>query len=78
MALIKKYQKRRLGKLIIDIIKGLAIDLNNSGTAIRFITVDAYKDKVGFYERTGFIINNTQQQSKDTVSMRHDIYGEII
>ena len=73
MALDKTHQGAGLGTLITEIIKGFAVDLNQKGIAIRFITVDAYLQKVGFYAKCGFIANHAPKKSH-TVSMRYDIF----
>lgn len=73
MALDKTHQGGGLGTLIVEIIKGFAVDLNQKGIAIRFITVDAYPQKEGFYTKSGFIANHKAKKSH-TVSMRYDIF----
>ena len=73
MALDKSHQRAGLGTLIVEIIKGFAVDLNQKGVAIRFITVDAYPQKLDFYTKCGFLPNHKTKQSH-TVSMRYDIF----
>lgn len=75
MALDKTHQGAGLGTLIVEIIKGFAVDLNQKGIAIRFITVDAYPQKLGFYTKCGFLPNHTNKAKKShTISMRYDIF----
>jgi len=73
MALDKTHQGAGLGTLIVEILKGFAVDLNRKGIAIRFITVDAYSQKLGFYAKCGFIAN-LKSKNAHTVSMRYDIF----
>ena len=73
MALDKTHQGAGLGTLIVEIIKGFAVDLNQKGIAIRFITVDAYPQKLGFYTKCGFLPNHKAKQTH-TISMRYDIF----
>ena len=63
MALDKSHQGAGLGTLIVEIIKGFAVDLNQKGVAIRFITVDAYPQKLGFYTNCGFVPNIKAKQT---------------
>jgi len=74
MAFIKEMQRVGLGKLIVEIIKGFAIDVNQRGLGVRFITVDAYSDKLEFYKRNGFILNTVKATKSPTISMRCDIF----
>lgn len=67
--------KKGLGRLVIGIVKGLAVNLNDSGVAVKFVTVDAYKNAIGFYQKCGFVENQEASKSQHTVSMRCNIYG---
>jgi hypothetical protein len=67
-------QRLGLGKLVMEIIKGFAIDINQKGLGVRFITVDAYPDKVDFYKSRGFVLNAVKSGKSPTVSMRRDLF----
>jgi len=73
MAVDKAYKRSGLGSSIVEIIKGFAVDLNQKGIAIRFITVDAYPQVIGFYKHCGFILNHKPEKDH-TVSMRYDTF----
>ena len=75
MAFLKEYCRKGLGTMMLHIIKGFAYEQNKKGLAIKFITVDAYKNALSFYEKNGFIKNN-EQEKEDTISMRHHLFGE--
>ena len=74
MAFIKEMQRQGLGGLVVEIIKGFAIDLNQKGLGVRFVTVDAYPAKVDFYKHCGFVANDGRSKTSPTISMRCDIY----
>ena len=81
MAFDKNYQKRKIGTLFLETIKGHAWLLNKQGIGCRFITVDAYSDKVNFYLKNGFEYNveTDANESKEkierrTISLRLNIF----
>jgi GNAT superfamily N-acetyltransferase len=74
MAFAKDMQRLGLGKLVMEIIKGFAIDINQKGLGVRFITVDAYPDKVDFYKSRGVVLNAVKSGTSPTVSMRCDLF----
>ena len=75
MAFSKEHHSKGLGRLIIEIVKGMAISLKDEkGLACKYITVDAYPARIGFYEKCGFVKNQEQPQQA-TISMRHHIYN---
>lgn len=50
---LNSFQYKNIGSKLLSFIK---IDLLKSPrSAFRFLTVDAYSDAVGFYERNGFV-----------------------
>lgn len=80
MAFDKKYQRKRIGTVFLEAIKGHAWLLNKQGVGCRFITVDAYSDKVAFYIKNGFEYNIKKDSSKSleeserkTISLRLNI-----
>jgi hypothetical protein len=61
-----------IGKFIIDFIIDLAIKQNEE-CACKLITVDAYAESFGFYERKGFKFLTDNDKNKDTRQMFLDI-----
>ena len=67
------YQTMGLGSKIIDMIKWYF--LNDSRSGCRYLTVDAHKDAVEFYQKNGFVTLTDEYLSKDddTVLMYYDL-----
>lgn len=76
LAVDKNFQSKGLGHLILKIAVGTIRKITRS-TGCRFITVDSYHAKIGFYEKAGFIINEHDKYKKkfDYVSMRFDLFN---
>lgn len=75
MAFDKRCHKQGLGKLMIKVILGMALDLNKEGIACRFITVDAGSQAIDFYKKNGFVENLSKPAEEGKpVSMRLDIF----
>ncbi|MBO7160241.1 MAG: GNAT family N-acetyltransferase [Paludibacteraceae bacterium] len=69
---IETSQKSKgIGSALLGIIKTFLIKNPQSGC--RFITVDAYNDAVGFYERNGFVMVNEFQADRRTQPMFFDL-----
>jgi GNAT superfamily N-acetyltransferase len=66
-----EYQKQGLGSQILDYIKILFV--TNNRTGCRFITVDAYKQSLEFYERNGFAFLTDKDANSDTRLMFYDL-----
>lgn len=64
------------GKFLIDYIKNTAFEISTTKVGVRFLTLDAYLHRVGYYESLGFIRNEAMRVNphNNTVSMRADIY----
>lgn len=60
-----------IGSTLLNIIKYFLIENPQSGC--RFITVDAYNDAVGFYQRNGFMLVNEFQADRRTQPMFFDL-----
>lgn len=71
LAVSRNHKKEGWGTELISAIKQMLIN-NQSISANRFLTVDAYLDAVPFYEKNGFIrlINETED---DTLPMYYDL-----
>lgn len=83
MAFIEECHNQGCGTLIISYVLGFAHRLNKRGIGCRFITVDAYPEKVDFYLKRGFKYNVHQLYKKNNhPSLRLDVwsavYGEAI
>ena len=61
-----------IGKAIINYIINLAITQNET-CACKLITVDAYEQSLGFYERLGFIYFTDADNGEDTRQMYFDL-----
>ena len=66
-----EFQKSGLGTEILDYIKMLFV--TNNRTGCRFITVDAYKQSLPFYEWNDFIYLDEKDKNDDTRLMYFDL-----
>jgi len=65
---------RQIGHTIMDFLKASFSGKNKTGC--RFITVDSYRDALGFYERNGFKLfspSDIDNPELDTVSLFYDL-----
>ncbi len=67
----KKYQTSGVGTIILDYIKELFI--TNNRTGCRYITVDAYRASLKFYEKNSFQYLTSEYQESDTRLMYFDL-----
>lgn len=65
------YKGQRIGREILDFIKGSFINKNKTGC--RYITVDAYRESLVFYEKNDFIYMTTNDEGSDTRLMYFDL-----
>jgi len=65
------YKSQGVGTEILDYIKGLFI--NNNKTGCRYITVDAYRESLAFYEKNDFIYLTINDMGSDTRLMYFDL-----
>lgn len=61
------YQNCGFGGQLLDFIKGLFI--TNNRTGCQYITVDAYKQSLRFYEKNGFKYLTEEDKDRDTRQM---------
>ncbi|MEK6939539.1 MAG: GNAT family N-acetyltransferase [Nanoarchaeota archaeon] len=79
LAVNKAFQKQGIGTNILKWIIGYALECSDK-VAVRFIIVDAYNDKVNFYQRFSFLVNLNRHYTKKTrhVSMRYDLLNKEV
>ena len=65
------YQQKHLGTVLLDYIKVFFIEGNKTGC--RFITVDAYRQSLAFYEKNGFKYLTEEDKDADTRLMYYDL-----
>lgn len=71
LAVQKGHARKGYGSNLLDLIKILIMSNRYSGC--RFMTVDAYKDAVPFYEKNGFVRIGENAADKDTCLMVYDL-----
>jgi GNAT superfamily N-acetyltransferase len=71
LAVSKKYQGQKWGKLIISFLKQLFT--HNNRTGCRYITVDALCTAQSFYESCDFKVLVTPVKDDETVLMYYDL-----
>ena len=75
MACVKDHQNCSLGKITLEIVIGMALSINKTGIACRYLTVDAYREREAWYAKRGFIKNESRPSKGPMISMRKDIYS---
>jgi len=77
-------QKKGLGEFLIAISIFKAIDLNIRGIACRALTLDAYKDKISYYNKLGFknlekeYIDENRENPEDTKTLWLDVLNKDV
>ena len=75
----KNFQGKGIGIEVMDIIKNF-IGFSNYPTGAKFLTVDAYKGSIKYYEKNGFDFLTDEDQEEDTRAMYFDLMrleGEV-
>ncbi len=72
LAVSKKYAGYGFGLFMVDAIKQMYID-NQQQSGCRFVTVDAYKSALGFYERNRFNYLTDKDKTNETRAMYFDL-----
>ena len=75
LAISHEYKGNNIGTAILDYIKELFLDNNRTGC--KFITVDAYDQSLGFYEKNGFKFFTDEDKGHDTRAMYFDLLPYI-
>ena len=65
------HQGHGWGAIILDYLKELFI--SNNRTGCRYITVDAYRDSLAFYEKNDFLYLTNSDKDSDTRLMYYDL-----
>jgi GNAT superfamily N-acetyltransferase len=71
LAVHKDFLRMGYGSKLLDLIKALI--MSNRYAGCRFMTVDAYKDAVPFYEKNGFIRVSSSFSKNGTCLMVYDL-----
>ena len=73
LAVKKPYLQHGIGKHLVTILKELFVTSNRTGC--RFMTVDAYRNAIGFYEKNDFdfVLPKEKESDLKTVSMYFDL-----
>ena len=71
-AVSSNYQGRDIGSLLMDLLKDQLIE-EQSSSAFRFITVDAYISAIPFYEKNGFKLLKEKDENEYTRLMFFDM-----
>lgn len=70
-----KYKDYGFGKRLVEYVKNMAYELSQTQIGVRFITLDAYPERVKFYRDLDFTENEkVNQGNRTTISMRADIF----
>lgn len=64
LAVHKDYQGQKIGKKVLDYLKGNFIENNKTGC--KFLTVDAYANSTKFYKQNGFEFLSSKDEKSDT------------
>lgn len=67
------FRNAGIGTMMLKAVHRKLLDLAPQIGA-RYITLDAYPNRVPYYESLGFIKNSNQGKNRPTISMRKDIY----
>lgn len=65
----------QIGSVLLDTVKLFFVTDNRTGC--RFLTVDAYRDAKGFYEKNGFVaalLPEEEQSDSQTIPMFYDLH----
>jgi len=71
LGVTETYKGKKIGTVILDYLKQLFIENNRTGC--RFITVDAYRQSLKFYENNEFKYLSIEDEQQDTRLMYFDL-----
>lgn len=69
------FQNKGIGRMVVDYLKHLFIVNNRTGC--KFVTVDAYKESLAFYEKNDFEYLTSKDKNADTRLMFFDLIKVI-
>ena len=72
LAVSKQYKKLGFGNLIIKVVREMYTQTQQQA-GCRFITVDAYRNALPFYEKNGFKFLTDKDKTNDTRMMYYDL-----
>jgi GNAT superfamily N-acetyltransferase len=75
LAVSSNFEGHGIGRFILDFIKLTLVE--NRDIGCRFLTVDAYKNALGFYQKNGFDFLSTEDENEDTRLMYFDLKDVI-
>ncbi|MDD3880380.1 MAG: hypothetical protein PHP26_10430 [Syntrophomonas sp.] len=62
------------GAYLVEYTKNLAFELSRSKLGVKYITIDAYENRIDFYAGLGFVLNQAlKPMSNGAMSMRYNI-----
>lgn len=73
----RKFAQYKFGRLLMYEVFSIALDIADNHLGVRYITLDAYPNRVDFYESLGFVDNEPNRKDRRTISMRRDIYSDF-
>ena len=71
LAVASNFGGNGIGRFILDSIKFTLVE--NRTIGCRFLTVDAYKNALGFYQKNGFDFLSTEDENEETRLMYFDL-----
>jgi GNAT superfamily N-acetyltransferase len=71
----KEFKGKGFGTFAMNAIKGKFVE--NAPTGARYLTVDAYRNSIAFYEKCGFIFLTNQDKDDDTRQMYFDLLNFV-
>jgi GNAT superfamily N-acetyltransferase len=75
LAVASDFEGNGIGSFIIDTVTNMLI--TNRDTGCRFLTVDAYRNALGFYQKNGFEFLSSEDENEDTRLMYFDLKDVI-
>ncbi|MDR2813708.1 MAG: GNAT family N-acetyltransferase [Prevotellaceae bacterium] len=75
LAVASNFERNGIGRFILDAVKFMLVESRNIGC--RFLTVDAYKNALGFYQKNGFDFLSTEDENEDTRLMYFDLKNVV-
>ncbi|MBH0159897.1 GNAT family N-acetyltransferase [Fictibacillus sp. 26RED30] len=71
----KEFKEYGFGQYLIQHTILKALEIAEASCGVRFITLDAYPERIKLYEDIGFVRNESYKKRTMRISMRFDIYN---